>query len=374
MTNPSVIFTANRAYALSNSRTRIMERFLENGYDVIIATKEDSICQQLCEKGMKHELVEFNRGGLSPIADFKAFLSLKNIVRKWKPVLMHNFHAKPVMMGTIASKNALGDNIVVANTITGLGHAFVKGGFQSKIAGAGYKMAMPKSDCTIFQNRDDMQLFLEHKWVSPDKSKLIIGSGVELSEFTRTSPKDNNSSDINIVMAGRLLNQKGIGEFVEIATRITAKYPHAKFLLAGEYDPIHPDSIELDWIQNQSAIQYVGQLPDMRSFYESADILLFPSYREGVPRVILEAASMEIPTIAFEVPGVTEAVINNETGILVNFNDVDMMTSCVQSLIEDSDLRSQLGSGARRFIQNKFDIKCITEMYLETYREFGIQV
>ena len=83
MTNPSVIFTANRAYALSNSRTRIMEHFLENGYDVIIATKEDSICQQLCEKGMKHELVEFNRGGLSPIADFKAFLSLKNIVRKF---------------------------------------------------------------------------------------------------------------------------------------------------------------------------------------------------------------------------------------------------------------------------------------------------
>jgi len=374
MKKPCVLFVANRAYALSNSRELLIKKFISSGWEVVIATKKDDESDKLCELGVVHEEVVFNRGGLSPLKDIAAYARLKKIVAKWQPALMHNFHAKPVILGTISAKKILKENTVVVNTITGLGHAFIMGGIPAKIAGFGYRCSIPKANCTVFQNRDDQKLFLQNNWGSKERSTLIASSGVDIQKFTRTNKPCSSTTELNIIMIGRLLKQKGILEFITIADALSKKHPKVNFILAGENDSVHPDAIDLDFVHEQKNIEYVGCLEDIVPLYESADILLFPSYREGVPRVVLEAASMQIPTVAFDVPGVREAVRQDKTGFLVTHLDTGAMLKKIEMLITDYNLRSTLGTQARGLIEKEFDIKQITEKYLDTYRSLGIPI
>jgi glycosyltransferase involved in cell wall biosynthesis len=176
-------------------------------------------------------------------------------------------------------------------------------------------------------------------------------------------------------MLGRLLKQKGIPEFVEIASRIRAKIPSARFLLAGEEELAHPDGIDLGWLKNTSDIEYMGRLSDVVPLLSDADLLLFPSYyREGVPRVVMEAAATGLPTVAFDVPGVREAVRDKKTGFLVPDRDVDQMTARVFQLLENKELRLELGRNASELAKDAFDIRAVQEAYLNTYRELGVDI
>ncbi len=233
MKKPCVLFVANRAYALSNSRELLIKKFISSGWEVVIATKKDDESDKLCELGVVHEEVVFNRGGLSPLKDIAAYARLKKIVAKWQPALMHNFHAKPVILGTISAKKILKENTVVVNTITGLGHAFIMGGIPAKIAGFGYRCSIPKANCTVFQNRDDQKLFLQNNWGSKERSTLIASSGVDIQKFTRTNKPCSSTTELNIIMIGRLLKQKGILEFITIADALSKKHPKVNFILAG---------------------------------------------------------------------------------------------------------------------------------------------
>ncbi len=373
MKKKNVIFTANRGYALKSSRMNIIKRFLDAGYTVVIATAEDEESRYIEECGAVLEEVSFNRGGLAPLMDYKAFYRLKSIFRKYRPILVHNFHAKPVILGSIAARSILKDNVKIINTITGLGHAFIKGGITSKLAGIGYKLALQRSDITIFQNSDDFDLFIGKKWSSKEKSILIPSSGVDIKKFSykvRNAKKNN----IKIIMLGRLIKQKGIPEFIKIAENITRDFPSVKFLLAGEEDLIHPDAVTKEWVESHDSVKYIGRLSNVIPLLENADILLFPSYREGVPRVILESAATGLPTVAFDVPGVREAVVNNETGFLVPFKDIELMQKKLVNLIKDNELRVSMGRKARLYMENKFDYKKVEEQYIRIYQKCGLNV
>ncbi len=374
MKKPVVIFIANRGYALTSSRTGLIRRFLENGWQVVLATADDAESRSLCELGAYLETLDIDRGGLSFLADVRAFRRLSDIFNKWNPVLIHQFHAKPVIFGSIAAKRCL-DEIQVVNTITGLGHAFVTGGAAARLAGMGYKYALPKADMTIFQNSDDQTLFLRKNWISEKKSCLVPGSGVNLQRFQMTDRMSHDPSRPTIVMLGRLLGQKGVREFAEVATRIRLKWPQARFLWAGEEDLVHPDAIAAEWFKSQSAVEYLGRLDDVVSILKQADMLLFTSYyREGVPRVILEAAATGLPTVGFDVPGVREAVLQDQTGCLVPQGDLDSMTESVAQLLKSKDMRVQMGKAARSMIEEKFDIQFIQERYVQIYRDLGIDI
>src|SRR5699024_4487554 len=153
-----------RGYALSNSRKGLIRRFLVKGWRVVLATADDSYSRSLVELGAELEPVSFSRGGLAPAVDYKAWLRMRAIMAKHKPVLVHNFHAKPVILGTLATRGMLGETVRIVNSITGLGHAFVKGGWISRLAGTGYRRSLAASDVTVFQNRDDRALFLDKGW------------------------------------------------------------------------------------------------------------------------------------------------------------------------------------------------------------------
>jgi glycosyltransferase involved in cell wall biosynthesis len=373
--NKVILLAANRGYALLSSRRELIQRFLDDGWCVVLATAEDEESQKLVELGATLEPVIFNRGGFSPVGDWRAGRRLRQIISRWKPSLVHFFHAKPVIMGTIAARRGLDDNVRIVNTITGLGHAFVQGGLITRLASTGYRRSLPKADKTIFQNSDDMVMFLENDWLPNSKAKLIAGSGVPLDRFCFINRSSRNCESPVIVMLGRLLKQKGIPEFVEIASRIRTKIPGARFLLAGEEESAHPDGVDLDWLKNTSDIEYMGRLSDVVPLLSDADLLLFPSYyREGVPRVVMEAAATGLPTVAFDVPGVREAVRDKETGFLVPDRNLDQMTERVFQLLENKELRLGLGRNASELAKDAFDIRAVQEAYLNIYRELGVDI
>lgn len=370
----TVLFAANRGYALKSSREDIIRRFLDQGWRVVLATADDEEARYLASLGAVLEPVAFDRGGLSFRADLVAWRRLQAVLRKWRPRLVHLFHAKPVIYGGLAARRVLGDGVATVSTITGLGHAFIAGGVASRLAGVGYRASLRHVGATIFQNRDDYALFLEHKWLSEHQARLIPGSGVDLSRFTFVNRAGRVQAPV-IVMLARLLRQKGILEFIEVARRLRRRWPEARFLLAGEADPAHPDAVTVDWLREQIAVEYLGRLADVRPLFEQADLLLFPSfYREGVPRVVLEAAATGLPAVAFDVPGVREAVRDGETGYLVKDRDVDTLAERVTTLLEDAALRLTMGREARHMAEQAFDIRAIQAQYFDLYRELGMQI
>lgn len=153
MKSKTAIFSAHRGHALTSSRTLLIRHFLSFGWNVALDRREDAESRSLCEMGTHLEPVVFNRGGFSPLSDLQAYYRLRAIYKKWRPVLIQHFHAKPVILGPLAARQILGNNVRVVNAITGLGHAFITGGMTSRLAGPGYGLARKWADITVFQNR-----------------------------------------------------------------------------------------------------------------------------------------------------------------------------------------------------------------------------
>ena len=376
MTKPCIVISANRGYALTSSRTTFIRRFISKGWQVVIATADDSEAQALIELGATLEPIVFNRGGLSPMMDVAAYRRLKAVYLKWKPSLVQHFHAKPVILGSIAARRVLGKEVCVVNVITGLGRAFTEGGITANIAGVGYRLALRPSSAVIFQNHDDKALFCKKGWVRPERSKLIASSGVDTESFeAATTTERRNDASPKIIMLGRLIAQKGTQEFAKTAEKVRKRWPEAQFLWGGEEDTSHPDAVAGSWLDQQDGVKYVGRLKDVRPLIKQADIFLFPSfYREGVPRSILEASSMGLPTVAFDVPGVREAVRHGETGWLVPVRDVDALAECVEHLLANPAEKQRMGNAARSMAKQRFDIRLIEEQYFQLYRELGVEL
>lgn len=375
MTTDCVIFTANRGYALTSSRAPLIQRFVNKGWKVVLATADDTESRSLVAKGVRLEPVHFNRGGLAPLADFRAYLKLAAVYRRWQPTLIHHFHAKPLIFGSLAARRALGVSVKIVNTITGLGHAFIIGGIPARLAGWGYAVGMPQADIGIFQNRDDQNLFLSRCWLPEEKARLIVSSGVDVERFAVADRSGRGGQAQVVVMLGRLLRQKGILEFVEVARQVRRLWPGTRFLLAGEEDPVHPDAVSAEWVIEQGEVEYLGRLADVRPLLVEADVLLFPSYyREGTPRVILEGAATGLPTVGFDVPGVREAVRDRETGYLVPYRDMDALVDRVKTLLADEEQRLAMGRAGREMMEAKFDVRAIEKQYVDVYGELGISI
>lgn len=370
-----VLFAANRGYALSNSRAGLISHFLSAGWRVVLATSNDADSQRLVTLGARLEPIKFFRGGLALNGDLEAYRAMLRIHQKWRPIVSHNFHAKPAILGTLAARRALGNRAYVFNTITGLGYGMMHGGVTTRLAGVGYRFALPKADATVFQNPDDLAFFLRRGWVSSDRARLIPGSGVDLRMFKFVDRSSRVETAPVVVIVARLLKQKGIPEFVEVARRLRRRFPGARFLVAGEEDVDHPDSLAASWVRAQGHVGYLGRLSDVMSFLGEADLLLFPSYyREGVPRVVMEAAATGLPTVAFDVPGVREAVRDEETGYLCVVQDVDALTKRVSELLADRERRLAMGRAARRLAEAAFDVESVQGQYLSLYRDAAISI
>ncbi|MCB1757199.1 MAG: glycosyltransferase family 4 protein [Gammaproteobacteria bacterium] len=341
----------------------------------MVITSDDEHAHALVREGVVLEVISFNRGGFNFFRDILAFIGLLSIYRRHKPNLVHHFHAKPVIIGTLAARIAGNKNCLIVNTITGLGHAFIAGGWTRKLAGLGYKIALRKASLTIFQNRDDQSLFIENQWVQDNRTRLIIGSGVDSEKFVPGEKITPSNGGLRILMVGRLLWQKGVKEFVEAARVLKADFPTASFEIAGEQDPVHPDSIPMSYLEQcrqDGIISYIGYLNRLEDELKSVDLFVLPSYREGVPRVVLEASAAGVPCVGADVPGTREVIDNGKTGFLVPVKDSAALAEAMRKLMLDSTLRVQMGKFARESVKNNFDIRAITRKQLELYNDLNL--
>jgi glycosyltransferase involved in cell wall biosynthesis len=370
----TAILVANRGFALTSSRLPLMRHLMAHGYKVVVATSDDDHAERMRSEGIVVEPVTFHRGGFAARKDARAFRTLRRIFRRHRPDFIHQFHAKPVILGTLAARQVLGRDVRIVNTITGLGHAFIMGGAVRTLAGLGYRLALRRTDRTIFQNSDDMQLFIEEGWVREHEAVLVRSSGVDTEVF---QPGDGPVDPPIVLLVGRMLRQKGVGEFVEAAGLIKARVPEARCVLGGEWDDIHPDALPrevVDRAVEAGHIEYIGYVSTLPELLPTISMFVLPSYREGVPRVVLESAACGVPTVGANVPGTREAIEDGVNGFLVPVREVQSLADRVVQLLEDRELRDKMGQAALERVRSEFDVRVVMQKYLAVYRALGQEV
>lgn len=373
-TNKTALFAAIRPFGILRSRLPLLQRLTQAGWQVIVATVEDSHAPALRQAGFHLENANFTRGGISPIADLLALKRMVQLIREHQPALIHLFHAKPILIGSLSALPYPAGKVVVS--ITGLGHGFYGGKWLARIYAKAFRVCLLRADVVTFQNSNDLFHFKSQKIVPPYKTRLIKGSGVDLEIFKPTSCEERDDHNLTVLMASRLHWQKGVREYVEAARLVRASSSNVRFQLAGEWDEQHPDGVRREWQEQleRAGVEFLGYIEDMPQYLPRVDILVHPSYGEGMPRIVLEASACGLPVITTHAPGCREAVLDGITGMLVPVKDSQALAQAILTLTSDAELRRRLGESGRAFVEEHFDIHKITQQTMQIYRELGLSV
>lgn len=347
------------------------------GYEIYILAPElknfTEEVQLLKNNGFIVEEIKLNRTGTNPIVDFKCFLSIYFLLKKIKPDVILSYTIKPIIYGTLAGFFA---GIPKRFTlISGLGFAFqnhtynIKTTIVKKIVNTLYKFSLQRAHKVFFQNPDDQELLKNLGILHPATlSKVVNGSGVN-TEYYQKSPlilDELGNYEVSFLMVARLLHDKGIREYLKAAQIIKQKYPQTTFNLVGGLDqnPAAISKQELDEIIDTKIIQYWGQLSDVRSAIIMSNIFVLPSYREGVPRSVLEAMSMGRAIITTDAPGCKETVIHGENGFKVKVQSVDDLVHAMSQFIEQPMLIKYMGNVSRNLAIAKYDVREVNSVMI----------
>jgi len=323
--------------------------------------------------GIPFVRIPVDRRALNPAADIRLLRHLVRWYRAERPDVVHHFTIKPVIYGSLAARIARVPRII--NTVTGLGFAFSPDApsWLRALVERQYAVALRGAHFTFFQNRDDYQLFVDRRLVSPKKAGILPGSGVDTEHFSPGAPESEARQEQTVcfLMVARLLRDKGVYEFVSAARRILENGSPARFLLLGGRDERNPRVLplaDLQAWQKEGVIAWLGEVVDVRPALRQADVVVLPSYYlEGIPRSLLEAAAMAKPVITTNSVGCREAVIDGVTGLLVPPRDTDALTLAMQRLVSTPDLRRSMGDAGRTRMVREFDEKQVIASILETY-------
>lgn len=343
------------------------------GYEVHVATMPGEASAQIKVAGLIHHELPLTRSGRHPLNELFVFIAIYNLFRQLKPVLVHLVTIKPVLYGGIAARLTGVPSVVAA--VSGLGFVFIAKGFKASLIRFGvktlYRLAFGNRNlCVIFQNPNDRNSFVDSGILTANKSVLIRGSGVDLADFSISMEPDDGSPVV--IMAARLLRDKGVNEFVESARVLKQRGNKARFLLVGDTDPDNPATVtveELDVIRGEGIVELLGYRKDIPELFSASNIVVLPSYREGLPRVLVEAAAAGRAVVTTDVPGCRDAIESGVTGILVPVRDAKALANAIQRLIEDAKLRQRMGSEGRLLAEKEFSIEKIVNAHMEIYRK-----
>lgn len=315
--------------------------------------------------------------------DIKSFFQLYKILKKEKPYCIHTFDTKPTILGRIAAKMA--GVPVIIGTIPGMGSLFSENTFTNKIFRIFYiiaqKIACGLSDLTIFQNYDDLNFFITKKIISSSKATIVKGSGVDVEAFLPKNLQSErlektktelglNSNSLKIFMISRLVRYKGIKEFLEAAKILKSKYRNIDFFLIGPADNTVA-AFPLEEVKKYAnVVKYTGHRNDIPEILYFADIVVLPTYyREGIPRILLEAASMRKPIVTTNIPGCKEIVEDGVNGFLVPPKNSKALVEAIGKLILDENLRKQMGKMSRKKVLEEFSLNIVFEQTLNAYKK-----
>lgn len=345
--------------SLVNFRGELLNALVSAGHTVVAMASGASLqeIEEIEKIGVKYIGYQVQRNGLNPISDFKTLLQLRAIFKKEKPDVILAYTIKPVIWGGIAAKSLTDCHFYAL--ITGLGHAFQRGGIKRNIlvnlVVNLYRFALSKASGVIFQNPDNRQAFIDLEICQADKTHRVNGSGVKLEYF---KPAKLPDAPIFLLVA-RLLGEKGIREYAQAAVMVRAKYPQAVFQLLGPEDP-SPDGIKMSEIEDwheQEVIQYLGSTTDVRPYIASCSIFVLPSYHEGIPRTVLEAMAMVRPILTTDVPGCRETVVDGVNGFLVKKGSIEQLRDKMIWYIENRDKWEPMAQAGYDIVVEKYDVK-----------------
>jgi glycosyltransferase involved in cell wall biosynthesis len=367
-----LLMVVNSASSLLSHRLELALAARECGYEVHVASPPGVGVDILLSNGLIYHPIPLSRSGMNLVTEFKSLLALVFLFLRIKPNIVHLVTIKPVLYGGIAARLAGVPGVVAA--ISGLGFVFMKTGSKAtmlcRLVVWLYSIAFGKKNLkVIFQNSDDWKTIVRATGLKPSKVIMIPGSGVNLSRF---SVKSLPSSTPVVVMVSRLLRDKGVIEFVEAANLLKMRGVQASFLLVGDPDPGNPTSIEaVDLVRWRTAgvVDVLGQRDDIADVFAQSHLVVLPSYREGLPKVLLEAAACGRAVVTTDVPGCRDAIDPGVTGILVPVRNAFALADAIQDLINDPVRCKTMGEAGRIMAEKVFDVRQVVASHLHIYKE-----
>lgn len=374
---PRALLFANTDWYLFNFRKSLSEAIRAADWDVVLVSPPGVYGPQLRTLGFEWISFDFSPGSVNPLREAGVVARLARLYRLQQPTLAHHFTIKCVIYGSLAARMV--PSTAVVNAITGAGYVFSQDNLTARLVRHpiewAYKAALSRDNSrVVFQNGADQEMFLRDGLVDERKTSVIRGSGVNCELFRPPAIETERADgQVRVLLATRLLRDKGIFEYARAAEILKSQYPAAEFLIAGSLYPDNPASLsesELDAITAQEAVTYLGHVSDMPKLLRSVDIVVLPTtYAEGTPRVLIEAAASGRPVVATDVPGCRGLVEDGRTGFLVPPRDPEAVATALKRLLDDKALRQRLGQAGRDIVLDGFEESIVLRRTFDVYRE-----
>jgi glycosyltransferase involved in cell wall biosynthesis len=365
MPSKRIIISINAAWNILNFRVGLIRGLRAAGHEVVALAPADDSSARLEAMGIPFHAIPMDKKGISPVRDLALLWSYWRILRRLRGDVFLGYTAKPNIYGSLAAQ-ALG--MTVINNVSGLGTAFIRGGWLSRLVSALYRLAFARSATVFFQNPEDRALFLGKQLVRADRARLLPGSGIDLDHF-RPPPPRPEGAPFRFLLAGRVIRDKGVLEYVGAARRLRARWPDVRFQLLGFLDAENRTAISRAVVEGwarEGLIDYLGTADDVRPYLAAADCVVLPSYREGLPRTLLEAAAMARPLIATDVPGCRHVVREGVNGLLCAVRDEASLADAMEKMLRaGAEQRAAWGAEARAIAEREFAEQAVIDAYLE---------
>ncbi len=363
-----IILVANTSWNIYNFRAGLVNFLLSQGYKIYILAPKDAYTEKIQTWDVEYKEIFLENKGSNPLKDLEFYRQLLRIYRQVQPDVVLHFTIKPNIYGTLACQRL---KIPCINNVSGLGTTFLHKNLVSRIAHFLYRLAFRYASKVFFQNNEDKELFIQKKLIKPEIADLLPGSGVDLEKFT-PMPSIAKKNFVFLMIA-RLIYDKGIREFVEACKIVKKQYPNVIFRLLGDFEnnPKNPLNVSLQEIEIwKKDIEYFGKKDDIRPYLAEADAVVLPSYREGTPRSLLEAAAMAKPLIATNVAGCRAVVVEGKNGFLCQVRSSQSLAEAMQKmLLLSEDERKKMGQNSRKLVETHFDEKIVFEKYALAIQE-----
>jgi len=369
----NIFYIVNVDWFFLSHRLQLALAMKNSGYDVYILTKDSGRRKEIEENGLHFIDIDFDRSGKNPLKEFLIIREILKHIKKHKPSIVHNVTIKPALYGSIAAKIYGKPNLKIVNAISGLGYNFIgdRQGPVQRVLKKLMNFAFNKNVNFIFQNPDDMALYKQLGYLQNNKFKLIKGAGVDSVEFQFHDPIEKDQ--LQIVLTARMLKDKGVIEFTEAAKILKSEWnSKVLFRLIGDIDTSNPAGLEKSELRKLELPNYIvweGYRKDIRAVLIDADIVCLPSYREGLPKSLIEAMAIGRPIVTTDVPGCRECVEENYNGFLVPSQNSIELARALEVLLLSSELRLEMGKNSRKKMLKELSLDKVISDTVAFYKE-----
>ncbi|TAN02818.1 MAG: glycosyltransferase family 1 protein [Rhodanobacteraceae bacterium] len=370
-----IVLFANTDWYLFNFRRSLALALQGEGYDVLLVSPPGEYGPRLRALGLRWQPLGMDRRSVNPLRESALLLRVARMLRFEQPTLLHNFTIKCAVYGSLAARMARVPSRI--NSVDGLGYVFASNDRKARLLRPVVRRLLRSAmggrrAQLILQNPDDKAAFETLKLVEPDRVDLIPGAGVDCTRYVPRPRHNTLGRQPCVLLAARLLWEKGIAEYAEAARTLRAQGRQVRFLLAGMPDPGNPASVPeamlKEWVE-EGTLEWLGHVGDMRALYASVDIVVLPSYyREGLPTSLTEAAACGLPLITTDMPGCRDVVTDGKDGLLIAPRDAGALANAMARLLDSPELATRLGNAARAKALALFDERIVNRRTLEVYR------